>query len=148
MRLVALLLCSLVAFGQSTASSPEPKAQTGASSADQKNQNQDLGLGIGAGGNQEGNVDILSDTNGVDFRPYLEVVLQEVRENWHHLISECAQMMKGKLAIEFAIAKDGKIAEMKLVARSHSVMLDRAAWGSITASNPFRPLPSEFTGSY
>lgn len=148
MRLVALLLCSLVAFGQSTASSPEPKAQTETSSADQKNQNQNLGLGIGAGGNQEGNVEILSDTKGVDFRPYLKVVLHDVRENWYHLIPECAEMMKGKLAIEFAITKDGKLADMKLVARSHSVLLDRAAWGSITASNPFRPLPSEFTGSY
>jgi hypothetical protein len=148
MRLVALLLCSSVAFGQSTASSPEPKAQTGASSADQKNQNKDFGLGIGARGNHDGNVDILSDTKGVDFRPYLKVVLQDVRENWYHLIPECAQMMKGKLAIEFAIAKDGKIADMKLVSRSHAILLDRAAWGSITASNPFRPLPGEFTGSY
>ena len=26
--------------------------------------------------------------------------------------------------------------------------LDRAAYGGITASNPFPPLPSEFTGQY
>jgi len=28
------------------------------------------------------------------------------------------------------------------------VALDRAAYGGITASNPFPPLPSEFRGSY
>src|ERR1700730_13491757 len=29
-----------------------------------------------------------------------------------------------------------------------SPLQDRPAWGSITASNPFPPLPSEFTGPY
>jgi outer membrane biosynthesis protein TonB len=57
-------------------------------------------------------------------------------------------MKKRKLAIEFAITKDGKIARMKLVAISGDVQLDRAAWGAITASDPFRPLPSEFKGKF
>jgi TonB family protein len=56
--------------------------------------------------------------------------------------------MKGKLAIEFAITKEGQVAAMKLVARSEATTLDRAASGSITASNPFPPLPKEFTGPY
>jgi TonB family protein len=147
MRLVTLLLCSLVAFGQSTAPSPE-NPQNGASPDYQKNQNQDFGLGVGARGKQEGNVEILSDTKGVDFRPYVKVVLREVRENWYHLIPICAERMKGKLAIEFAIKRDGHVADMRLVATSHAAQLDRSAWGSITASNPFPPLPSEFMGQY
>ena len=40
------------------------------------------------------------------------------------------------------------VADMRLVASSGDVALDRPAWGSITASNPFPPLPSEFTGPY
>jgi TonB family protein len=64
------------------------------------------------------------------------------------LIPDSAQSKKGKLAIEFAITKDGKLADMRLVATSGDTILDRAAWGSITASNPFPPLPSEFTGPY
>lgn len=148
MTLVSLLLCGLVVFGQSTAPSPEPKSRTGASAADQKNQDQDFGLGIGARGRQEGSVEILSDTKGVDFKSYLKRVMQDVRENWYHLIPECAEGLKGKLAIEFAITKVGNIADMQLVARSHAVVLDRAAWGSISASNPFPPLPTEFTGQY
>jgi TonB family protein len=71
-----------------------------------------------------------------------------VRKNWIRLIPESDQMKKGKLAIEFAITKDGKVAGMKLVGSSGDVALDRAAWGGITASNPFPPLPSEFGGPY
>lgn len=108
----------------------------------------DFGLGTGAHGRQLGALDILSDTQGVDFGPYLKRILENVRENWYHLIPESAEMKKGKLAIEFAITRDGKVADMRLVASSGDVALDRPAWGSITASNPFPPLPSEFTGPY
>lgn len=108
----------------------------------------DFGLGTGAHGRQQGALDILSDTQGVDFGPYLQRLLQNVRENWYHLIPESAEMKKGKVAIEFAITKDGQVADMRLVASSGDVALDRPAWGSITASNPFPPLPHEFTGPY
>jgi TonB family protein len=108
----------------------------------------DFGLGTGAHGRQLGALDILSDTQGVDFGPYLQRILQDVRENWYHLIPESAEMKKGKLAIEFAITRDGKVADMRLIASSGDVALDRPAWGSITASNPFPPLPSEFTGPF
>jgi hypothetical protein len=37
---------------------------------------------------------------------------------------------------------------MALAGTSGDVSLDRAAWGGITASNPFPPLPKEFGGSY
>ncbi len=108
----------------------------------------DFGLGTGAHGREQGALDILSDTQGVDFGPYLQRILQNVRDNWYHLIPESAEMKKGKLAIEFAITKDGKVADMRLVASSGDVALDRPAWGSITASNPFPPLPSDFTGPF
>jgi TonB family protein len=108
----------------------------------------DFGLGRGAHGRPQGGLDVLSDTQGVDFGPYLQRILQDVRENWYRLIPESAEMKKGKLAIEFAITKDGKIADMRLVATSNDAALDRAAWGGITASNPFPPLPSDFTGPF
>src|SRR5215813_725231 len=108
----------------------------------------DFGLGTGAHGRQLGALDILSDTQGVDFGPYLQRILQDVKENWYHLIPPSAEMKKGKLAIEFAITKDGRVAGLKLVASSGDVYLDRPAWGSLTASDPFPPLPSEFQGQY
>jgi len=108
----------------------------------------DFGLGTGAHGRQLGNLEVLSDTMGVDFGPYLQRVLHDVRENWYNAIPESAQMKKGKLAIEFAITKDGKVAGMKLVASSGDTPLDRAAWAGITASDPFPALPTEFGGQY
>jgi TonB family protein len=108
----------------------------------------DFGLGTGAHGRQVGALDILSDTQGVDFSSYIQRVVHDVRENWYRLIPESAEMKKGKLAIEFAITKDGQVAGMKLIATSGDTALDRAAWGGITGSNPFPPLPSEFGGQY
>ncbi len=98
------------------------------------------------------NLEVLSDTQGVDFGPYLSRVLQAVRMNWYNIIPEAARpplLERGKVSIEFAILPDGKVAghEDHLARRAMS-SLDRAAWGGITASNPFSPLPSEFHGPY
>lgn len=98
-----------------------------------------------------GPLDVLSDTMGVDFGPYLARVLHDVRQNWYNLIPESARapiMKKGKVSIEFDILKDGKVAGMHYVGGSGDVALDRAAYGGITDSNPFPPLPAEFTGPY
>jgi len=136
--------------GMSAGSAIQEAAQAAAArrGAGGGGQEGDFGLGRGAHGRQLGQLDILSDTQGVDFGPYLQRIVQDVRENWYHLIPESAEMKKGKLAIEFAITKEGQVADMRLVASSGDVSLDRPAWGSITASNPFPPLPSEFTGPY
>ena len=98
-----------------------------------------------------GNVEVLSDTKGVDFGPYLSKFLQQVRKNWYDLIPEEArppQLVAGKTSIEFAILPDGRIAGMKIVHKSGTVSLDRAAWGGITACNPLPPLPREYTGPF
>jgi TonB family protein len=111
----------------------------------------DYGLGQGGQGKVVDQLEIMSDTMGVDFGPYLQRVLHDVRQNWYNLIPEVARaplMKKGKVSIEFAITKDGKVAGMQYVSSSGDVALDRAAYGGITASNPFPPLPTEFRGSY
>jgi TonB family protein len=111
----------------------------------------DYGNAFPTGGGAKGNLDVLSDTMGVDFGPYLQRVLHDVRQNWYQLIPEIARaplMKRGRVAIEFAIMKDGSVAGMRLVDPSGDVSLDRAAWGGITGSNPFPPLPNEFRGQY
>jgi TonB family protein len=134
--------------GMTAGSAIQQATQAAAAHRGGGGQEGDFGLGTGAHGRQLGNLEILSDTQGVDFGPYLQRILQEVRENWYRAIPESAEMKKGKLQIEFAITKDGKVREMKLTYPSGDVALDRAAWAGISASNPFPPLPSDFTGPY
>jgi TonB family protein len=92
---------------------------------------------------------ILSDTRGVDFGPYLARVVFNVRRNWYSMIPVAARLgQKGRVAIIFEILKDGSVPELRLVGTSGSDPLDRAAVGAIRASNPFPPLPEEFTGNH
>jgi hypothetical protein len=50
----------------------------------------DFGLSQGKAGGVMGPMEILTDTMGVDFGPYLNRVLQDVRQNWYQLIPESA----------------------------------------------------------
>ena len=93
--------------------------------------------------------EILTDTMGVDFGPYLTRIVQIVKQNWYNLMPPSVYppiLKQGKLSIEFVILKDGKTTGMVVHTSSGDVALDRAAWASITASTPFPPLPREFPG--
>jgi TonB family protein len=108
----------------------------------------DLGLSQGKAGGVMGPMEILTDTMGVDFGPYLNRVLHDVRESWYQLIPESASFKKGWVTIEFYILKDGSVQGLKIVEPSGDVTLDRPAYGSIKGSDPFQPLPREFPGPY
>jgi TonB family protein len=113
--------------------------------------NGDLGLGQRQNPERMGPIEVTTDMQGVDFGPYLQRVLHDVKRNWYNLIPEAAMpplLERGKLSIEFAITKNGKVAGLRYVASSGRTELDRAAYGGITASDPFPPLPKEFGGSY
>lgn len=110
--------------------------------------------GLSAAGSQvsnQSNVDVLSDTMGVNFGPYLGLILHEVRTNWYNRIPESARaplMKKGKVSIQFDILKTGQIAAMQVVGTSGDPSLDGAAIGGINQSGPFPPLPAQFQGQY
>jgi TonB family protein len=108
----------------------------------------DYGLGQNRGGFKAlAPAEILTDTMGVDFGPYLTRVVQVVKANWYNIMPPSVYppiRKQGKLAIEFSILKNGTVSGMTLRTPSGDVALDRAAWGSVTASNPFPPLPREF----
>ncbi|MGA2630282.1 MAG: TonB family protein [Terriglobia bacterium] len=92
---------------------------------------------------------ILSDTRGVDFGPYLARVVYNVKRNWYSMIPVAAKLgQKGRVGVVFEILRDGSVPQLRLVATSGADPLDRAAVGSIQASNPFPPLPQEFTGEH
>lgn len=95
---------------------------------------------------KRGAVEVLTDTKGVDFGPYLRDISEDVRGNWYKRIPDDAQFKKGKLAIRLTILPDGRITAIKFDATSGDVSLDRAAWEAVTASTPLPPLPSAFNG--
>lgn len=96
-------------------------------------------------------VDILSDTLGVDFGPYLQRVIAATYRSWDPLIPESVRPpigKQGKVGIEFKILPDGSVKQMILRFPSGDVALDRAAWGGITGASPYPPLPKQFKGPY
>ena len=68
-----------------------------------------------------GSLEILSDTRGVDFGPYLKQLKVVVQKHWDPLVPEVARppiMKKGMLVVQFYIMKDGSIKGMRLIKSS------------------------------
>jgi len=117
----------------------------------------DVGLGVGgigealnlppSPGRSGTTLELLSDPQGVDFRPYLITILSAVRRNWYAVIPESAKLGRmGKVVIQFAINKNGYVPKLVIASGSGTEALDRAAVAGVSASNPFPPLPAEFGG--
>jgi TonB family protein len=109
----------------------------------------EYGSGIKPNVAAKGGLEILSDTMGVDFGPYMKRLKFTIENNWKPPESALPPIMrKGVVIIEFSITKDGRVMGMKLVGKSGDVALDRAAWGAITAAIPLPNLPKDFAGDY
>ena len=103
--------------------------------------------GAGTGG-----VNILSDTEGVDFSSWLARWHYETERTWDPLIPDEVNPpinKSGIVAIRFKVLPDGRLmpGSVELVGRSGDVALDRAAWGALVGSN-YPPLPKAFHGPY
>jgi TonB family protein len=132
------------AIEQAAQAAAESRGHNGAGQAG------DYGLSRGRGGVKVGDgYEFTTDTLGVDFGPYMTRIVQIVRQNWYSIMPPSVYppiLKQGKLSLEFVILKDGKVDRLGIRTPSGDVALDRAAWGSITASTPFPPLPKEFPG--
>jgi TonB family protein len=91
-------------------------------------------------------VQILSpNPQGVDFGPYLNVVIRRIRTNWFGLMPAAAiQGEKGRVDTVVTITRDGTVTDLQLVATSGNPALDKASTTSIQASSPFAGLPADF----
>jgi hypothetical protein len=103
--------------------------------------------GAGTGG-----VQVLSDTQGVDFSSWLLRWHRETERTWDPLIPEEVNppiYKKGAVVVRFKVLPNGRIMDgsMVLEGRSGDTALDRAAWGALTGSN-YPGLPREFHGPY
>jgi hypothetical protein len=96
-----------------------------------------------------GGAEILSDTQGVNFNPYLRRILADIYKNWLPLIPEEARpplSKQGETLVRFTILPDGRIGGMWLDGSTHDDAINRSAWGSITSEGQFPALPSQFHG--
>lgn len=109
----------------------------------------EFGAGVHGRSNLLGNSEILSDTMGVDFGPYLQRVHDTVQRNWYAVMPPSAQRpfyAQGKVQILFRILKDGRVDALRLESSSRREEFDSAAMSGIKMSDPFQPLPKEFEG--
>jgi TonB family protein len=101
--------------------------------------------GAGTGG-----VQVLSDTQGVDFSEWLARWHYVTERTWDPLIPDEVNppiLKSGVVAIRFKVLPNGQVTDMVLEGRSGDTALDRAAWGAIVGSS-YQPLPREFHGPY
>jgi len=108
-----------------------------------------LSMHPGAG---TGGIEVLSDTQGVDFNSWLQHWHRETERTWDPLIPDEVNppiLKSGMVAIRFKVLPNGRLMDGSLVleGRSGDVALDRAAWGALTGSN-YPPLPRDFHGPY
>ncbi len=92
-------------------------------------------------------LELLSDTKGADFKPYLIQVLALVKKNWYAVIPESAHLGNhGLVEIQFIIDRSGDVPKLVIATPSGSEALDKAAVAGIGASQPFPPFPKDFNG--
>jgi outer membrane biosynthesis protein TonB len=110
---------------------------------------QPSGAGSAAPGSTGAGVRILTDTQGVNFDPYLRRIIEIVRRNWYAVMPETVYLgTQGKVVIVFNINANGGVPGLRPLRLARTASLNQAAEASITASNPFPPLPTEFHGPF
>ena len=110
-----------------------------------------LPRGGGGGPGMQSGVEILTDTQGVDFNSYIQRLLATLKRNWEAVMPESAQLGdKGMVFTTFQVNHDGSVPspDPQLERTSGKEPLDNAAMSAIHASNPFEPLPSQFKGQF
>jgi hypothetical protein len=105
----------------------------------------------GGGGTAYGGIEMLTPDEGVDFNDYLHRVYVTVKRNWFSVMPGSVELgEKGIVFLTFRINRDGSVPSDEPVIERNSGKepLDRAAYSSVRASNPFEPLPPQFKGPY
>jgi TonB family protein len=90
---------------------------------------------------------LLSDPQNVDFKPYLQQVLAVVKRNWLSVIPESARLgRRGLVLLQFSIDRRGLVPKVVIASPSGVEAFDRAAVAGLSMSNPLPPLPADYKG--
>lgn len=88
---------------------------------------------------------ILSDTQGVNFGPWLTAVYFRVRNNWYSVIPQVYRSgLKGVVVIVFDVRGNGTLEDLEIVRSSSFSPYDRAAISSLRLSEPLPNFPDAF----
>jgi TonB family protein len=91
---------------------------------------------------------LLSDAQGVDFRPYLAQVLASVKRRWLAITPDAVKQGRaGKVGVQVVIFRDGGLGKVVFVGTTGVAALDNAVIAAISAASPFPPLPAAFRDS-
>lgn len=83
---------------------------------------------------------IKTDTE-FDYPDYLIEMRDRIYRNWNY-----PQLRESLMAtVYFRISKDGRILVIKVKKATGNVRFDRSTWAAVQKSNPFSPLPEDFT---
>jgi len=93
---------------------------------------------------------VLSSTEGVDFRTYLDSLYFSIRRNFPaNIPASAAGGEKGIVMIRFQIQKDGTLADKSatILSSSGKKDMDAAALGAIRTAAPFARLPEGYAAT-
>ncbi|MEP6960709.1 MAG: TonB family protein [Acidobacteriota bacterium] len=95
-----------------------------------------------------GNMQLLSDPQNIDFTAYMRQVLSKVRTKWFAVIPQIARTgRQGIVVLQFSVDRGGQVPKLVIATTSGTPAFDQAAVVSVSASNPFPPLPTEYRGT-
>lgn len=95
-------------------------------------------------------LELQTDPQGADFRPYLTRILAIVRRNWFSVLPDSARIgaLRGRTVLQFVVNHDGTVPRLVIADSSGLQPLDRAAVAGLSMSNPLPPLPGDFKGGF
>lgn len=88
---------------------------------------------------------LLTDPQGVDFRPYLAQVLAAVKGYLDRIMPRATR--RGYVSVQFEIRRDGAVGKVSFAQGSGDPVLDRTAIEAISGGGPFGPLPARYKDS-
>ena len=98
-----------------------------------------------------GGIEVLTDTEGVDFNSYLHGLYLAVRDKWQAGMPPAVKSgLQGKNSVQFRVLRDGKVPEdfLKLASSSENKDLDEASLQAVRKAAPFSHLPEKYSQSF
>ncbi len=96
-------------------------------------------------------IEMLSDTEGVDFNSYLRDAYLSVKKNWFANMPPAVEKgQQGINTVELRVLQDGSVPKdfLKMVRSSEKSDFDRASLQGVRDAAPFHHLPEAFSKSY